>query len=83
MSFTELSDGSGVANYVVTAVPPLPAEYLTVTATLTSGWATGEVDPAVAEQIFSDLKGALEPLGYTVSFSRVRTANDSWAEDPA
>lgn len=83
MSFTELSDGSGSATYRVWAVPPLPAEHLAVDVTLTSGWATGEVDPAVAEQIFSDLKGALEPLGYTVSFSRVRTANDSWTEDPA
>jgi hypothetical protein len=78
MSFTEQSDGSGTANYLITIIPPLPIEHLALVGKLGSGYATGEITPADAEQIASDLKAALTPLGYTFYFNRYRSAEDEW-----
>jgi hypothetical protein len=78
MSFTEQIDGSSTATYDITIYPPLPIEQLALVGKLSSGYATGEITPADAEQIASDLKAALEPLGYTLAFSRSRSALDEW-----
>lgn len=78
MAFTEQSSGADAATYDITIIPPLPIEQLAFVGKLSSGYVSGEITPADAEQIASDLKAALEPLGYTFYFRRSRAAVDEW-----
>lgn len=80
MAFTEVTDNADYANYEVYFAHV--ATGLSGSLKIVSGSAYGDISQTDANQVYSDLKDALEPT-FSLTFKRTRAAQDEWTQDPA